>query len=147
MSAEGKAQIRVVIDSSLLSLNSTGIQQLEGFLPLLNITSAIDLNKKELCNGQYFFLLRCFIDISGCTTVEALEGATLHPAQVLGIEHKKGTLNYESDADLVFLDDDLNVHATLIAGEPVWLKKGGLVTFMMQLNYNMIPTKSKKHMR
>lgn len=88
-----------------------------------------------------------FKKMSGCTTVEALEGATLHPAQVLGIEHKKGTLNYESDADLVFLDDDLNVHATLIAGEPVWLKKGGLVTFMMQLNYNMIPNKSKKHMR
>jgi len=88
-----------------------------------------------------------FKKMSGCTTVEALEGATLHPAQVLGIEHKKGTLNYESDADLVFLDDELNVHATLIAGEPVWLKKGGLVTFMMQLNYNMIPNKSKKHMR
>lgn len=66
---------------------------------------------------------------------------------MLGIEHKKGTLNYESDADLVFLDDDLNVHATFIAGEPVWLKKGGLVTTVMQLNYSMMPNKSKKHMR
>ena len=66
---------------------------------------------------------------------------------MLGIEHKKGTLSYESDADLVFLDDDLNVHASFIAGEPVWLKKGGLVTFVMQLNYNMIPNKSKKHVR
>lgn len=79
--------------------------------------------------------------------VEALEGATLHPAQVLRIEHKKGTLNFESDADLVFLDDDLNVHATFIAGEPVWLKKEGLVTFAMQLNYDMIPNKSKKRLR
>lgn len=66
---------------------------------------------------------------------------------MLRIEHKKGTLNYESDADLVFLDDDLNVHATCIAGEPVWLKKGGLVTGVMQLNYSMIPNKSTKHMR
>lgn len=88
-----------------------------------------------------------FKKMSGCTTVEALEGATLHPAQVLRIEHKKGTLNFESDADLVFLDDDLNVHATFIAGEPVWLKKEGLVTFAMQLNYDMIPNKSKKHLR
>ncbi|XP_078369540.1 N-acetylglucosamine-6-phosphate deacetylase-like [Oculina patagonica] len=88
-----------------------------------------------------------FRKMSGCTTVEALEGATLHPAQVLGIEHKKGTLNYESDADLVFLDDDLNVHATFIAGEPVWLKKGGLVTGTMQLKYNMMSNKSKKHSR
>ena len=68
----------------------------------------------------------------------------MHPAQVLGIEDIKGTLNYQSDADLVFLDDDLNVHATFIAGKPVWLKKGGLVTGVMQLNY-MITNKSKKH--
>ena len=66
---------------------------------------------------------------------------------MLRIEHKKGTLNFASDADLVFLDDDLNVHATFIAGEPVWLKKGGLVTLVMQLNYDMIPNKSKKHQR
>ena len=83
--------------------------------------------------------------ISGCTIVEALEGATLHPAQVLQIEHRKGTLNYESDADFVFLDDDLNVHATFIAGEPVWLKIGGLVTGIIQLKYNMIGHKVKKH--
>lgn len=27
-----------------------------------------------------------------------MEAASLHPAQLLGIEHKKGTLNYDSDA-------------------------------------------------
>lgn len=78
-----------------------------------------------------------FRKMSGCSAVEALEGATLHPAQVLGIEQRKGTLNYKSDADLVFLDEDLNVHATFIAGEPVWLHKEGLVTGVMKLNYNM----------
>ncbi|RMX46505.1 hypothetical protein pdam_00023277 [Pocillopora damicornis] len=79
-----------------------------------------------------------------CSAVEALEGATLHPAQVLGIERRKGTLNYKSDADLVFLDEDLNVHATFIAGEPVWLHKEGLVTGVMKLNYNMMGSKSKR---
>lgn len=86
-----------------------------------------------------------FKQMSGCTTVEALEGATLHPAQVLQIEHRKGTLNYDSDADLVFLDDDLNVHATFIAGEPVWLKEGGLVTGIVKLKYNMMGHKVTKH--
>ncbi|XP_071949834.1 N-acetylglucosamine-6-phosphate deacetylase-like [Antedon mediterranea] len=57
---------------------------------------------------------------SGCSTVEALEGASLHPAQLLEIEQRKGTLDYNTDADFVFLDDDLNVHATYIAGELVW---------------------------
>lgn len=68
----------------------------------------------------------------------------MHPAQVVGIEHRKGTLDYESDADLVFLDDDLNVHATFIAGEPVWLKEEGFVTGVMRLKFNMIRNKSKK---
>ena len=76
--------------------------------------------------------------------MEALEGATLHPAQVLGIEQRKGALNYKSDADLVFLDEDLNVHATFIAGQPVWLQKEGLVTGVMKLNYNMMGNKSKR---
>ena len=86
----------------------------------------------------------CFFFILGCTIVEALEGATLHPAQLLQIEHRKGILNYNSDADLVFVDDDLNVHATFIAGEPVWLKKGGLVTGDVQLKYNLISKKVRK---
>jgi len=55
-----------------------------------------------------------------CSQVEALEAATLHPAQLLGIEKSKGTLDFGSDADFVLLDSQLNVHATYIAGKLVW---------------------------
>ncbi len=58
--------------------------------------------------------------IAECTIVEALNSATLHPAQLLGITGKKGTLDFGSDADFVFLDDDLNVVSTYVAGECVW---------------------------
>ena len=61
---------------------------------------------------QYFF--------PECTKVEALESATLHPAQMLGITDTKGTLEYGTDADFVLLDDELNVLHTYIAGECVW---------------------------
>ncbi|XP_034046728.1 N-acetylglucosamine-6-phosphate deacetylase [Thalassophryne amazonica] len=64
--------------------------------------------------------VRHFRQASGCSTEEALEAASLHPAELLGISHKKGTLNYGSDADLVVLDDDLNIKATYISGEEVW---------------------------
>ncbi|QQP35283.1 N-acetylglucosamine-6-phosphate deacetylase, partial [Caligus rogercresseyi] len=36
--------------------------------------------------------------------VEALEAASLHPAEALGIQEKKGTLNYGSDADFIVLN-------------------------------------------
>lgn len=35
---------------------------------------------------------------TGCSVEEALEAASLHPAQLLGISDKKGNLDYGSDA-------------------------------------------------
>nr|CAG4650160.1 EOG090X06GX [Sida crystallina] len=64
--------------------------------------------------------VRHFREATGCSTVEALEAASLHPARVLGIEHRKGTLSFGADADLVFLDDKLNVLSTWIASERVY---------------------------
>ena len=52
--------------------------------------------------------------------MQALESATLHPAQMLEITDKKGTLGYDTDADFIFLDNSLNVLATFIGGEKVW---------------------------
>ncbi len=57
----------------------------------------------------------------GCSIVEAIEAATLHPAQLMKIEEFKGTLDYGTDADLVFLTpDSLEVKSTWIAGECVY---------------------------
>jgi N-acetylglucosamine-6-phosphate deacetylase len=39
---------------------------------------------------------------------------------VLRIEKKKGTLAFGADADFIFLDDQLNVLSTFIAGEQAW---------------------------
>ena len=62
-----------------------------------------------------------FIKFSRCSTVEALEAASLHPAQAMGIEKKKGTLEYESDADFVILSpEDLSIQSTWIGGECVF---------------------------
>lgn len=74
---------------------------------------------------------------------DALEAAALHPARLLGISHRKGSLHYGADAgpflpldssggsgvaltmfvsvtDLVLLDDGLRVRTTYISGEEVW---------------------------
>ncbi|XP_069036961.1 N-acetylglucosamine-6-phosphate deacetylase [Lepisosteus oculatus] len=66
--------------------------------------------------------VRHFLQASGCTVEAALEAASLHPAQLLGISQQKGTLDYGADADFVLLDDSLDVKATYIAGEQVWEK-------------------------
>ena len=52
--------------------------------------------------------------------VTAIEAATLHPAEAIGIQDTKGTLKFGADADFVFLGEDLKVWSTWIAGQCVF---------------------------
>ena len=61
-------------------------------------------------------------DFADCSLVEAVECATLHAAKVLGIQEKKGTLNFGSDADFVIMTDDMTILQTYIAGKRVWCR-------------------------
>lgn len=56
------------------------------------------------------------------TLVEGIEAASRHPAEVMGLSHLKGTLDYGSDADFLFVSDrgPLQVLNTFIAGECVY---------------------------
>ena len=64
-----------------------------------------------------------FTKYSRCSVVEALEAASLHPAQTIGIEDRKGSLHYGADADFVILSPgDLTVSSTWINGGCVYEK-------------------------
>lgn len=52
-----------------------------------------------------------------------MEAATLHPAQLLKITHEKGTLNYGAEADIILLNDNLEVQATFITGNLAWMNE------------------------
>lgn len=52
----------------------------------------------------------------GLDLPQAVKLVSLHPAKVLGTDHKKGLLSAGYDADFVVLDDDLNVLQTWING-------------------------------
>ncbi len=69
--------------------------------------------KKEFVSNNAF-------SFPECSMVEALESATLHPAELLNITDRKGTLGYASDADFLLLSDDLDLVQTYIAGQRVW---------------------------
>lgn len=47
--------------------------------------------------------------MTGCSIVDAIEAASLRPAELLGITSRKGTLAIGADADLIFLDENLFV--------------------------------------
>lgn len=52
--------------------------------------------------------------------MQALEAASLHPAEALNIADRKGTLNFGADADFLFLTKELDLISTWIAGECVY---------------------------
>ena len=65
-------------------------------------------------------LLRRFITFTDCPFDVAIRTVTQNPAELLGLEDKKGSIAPGKDADLVLLDHDCSVHTTIVAGKIVF---------------------------
>lgn len=64
-----------------------------------------------------------FKEFTGCTMKDAIATVTKNPANVVGIQDKKGSLEKGKDADLVMLNNDHTVYATFVGGELVYQQK------------------------
>ena len=67
-------------------------------------------------------LLKRLINFTGCSLDVAVKTVTENPAKVLGLADRKGSIAVDKDADLVLLDDDLSVQATIVGGKIVFGK-------------------------
>jgi len=67
-------------------------------------------------------LVKRFISFTGCGLDDAVKTVTENPAKVLGLADRKGTIAVGKDADLVLLNDDLSVRATIVGGKIVFGK-------------------------
>ncbi|HET8654484.1 MAG TPA: amidohydrolase family protein, partial [Longimicrobiaceae bacterium] len=65
-------------------------------------------------------IVKRFHRFTGCSLAEAVDGATRLPARLLGVEDRLGSIAAGRDADLVILDGDLDVRATIVGGRVVW---------------------------
>jgi N-acetylglucosamine-6-phosphate deacetylase len=64
--------------------------------------------------------IRSFVKFTSCSIVEALNAATYNPARVLGIERSIGSIEEGFIADLVLLDEKLNVMKTFSSGHVIY---------------------------
>lgn len=98
-------------------------------------TAAYVAGTKTLCGSVATMKdsVKYFFEKTECTKVEVLEAATLHPAESLNITHTKGTLNYNSDADFILLDNSLELLATFVGGHLAWENKEYHRTVMSQI--------------
>ena len=65
-------------------------------------------------------LVRNMVQLAGCTLLDAVRMASTTPVEALGLGDRKGHVRPGFDADLVVLDGDLRVTATVVAGEVVY---------------------------
>lgn len=68
--------------------------------------------------------LQNMITYTGCTLADAIEMASVNPAKQLNIFDRKGSLAIGKDADIVILDENLDVYMTFCRGELAFTKGG-----------------------
>lgn len=64
--------------------------------------------------------LKNLVEFTGKGVEDVLPLLTLNPARALRIADRKGSIEIGKDADMVLLEDDLSVVATVVAGACVW---------------------------
>lgn len=67
-------------------------------------------------------MLQRFIAFTNCPLIDAIKTVTENPAKILGLENKKGAIAPGKDADLVLLESDFDVYATIVGGKIVYEK-------------------------
>ena len=78
------------------------------------------------------------VQVAGVPLLTALQATSLHPARVLG-EQRKGRLVPGYDADIVVLDKDLTLVATIVAGRVVHDPRGLFSSLEMALSQAPLP--------
>jgi N-acetylglucosamine-6-phosphate deacetylase len=65
-------------------------------------------------------LVQRLMEFTGCSLDTAIKTVTENTAKLLGIEDRKGSITVGKDADLVILDSDYSVRATIVGGRVVF---------------------------
>ena len=64
-------------------------------------------------------MMKVMRDIVGVPLADAVKMASLTPARILGVDDKLGSLEVGKQADIVLLDEELNVINTIVGGIPL----------------------------
>jgi len=97
-----------------------GISRLAGTTPDMNNTMA---GSEWPLNHNIYNL----IDLVGVSLPNAIRMATLTPATIIGFDSYKGSIEPGKDADLVVIDEKMQIHLTMVKGEVVFRAVHGTV--------------------
>ncbi len=126
--AKSPGRVVLVTDAMAGAAAGPGEYRLAGMRIRVDETSA--RNEEGGLAGSLLTMdraVRNYLDFTRCSPAEALTAASEAPARVLD-EDRKGVIEDGRDADLVFLDPQLRVMATMIGGSIVYERFPGRTT-------------------
>ena len=119
---KGPEHLAVITDGSPLTGRPPGAYHVWGIDIIVEEKIAYVADRSAYA-GTVATLDQCLsrvIENAGTTFHKALLMVTLTPATILGVAHRKGSLEAGKDADVVILDSKLKVSQTLVAGKTVY---------------------------
>jgi N-acetylglucosamine-6-phosphate deacetylase len=119
LQAKGASGVILISDGISATAMPDGKYLLGGFE--VTVSGGICRNAEGKLAGSTLTLDRALRNIVqlGTPLHDALQMLTLNPAKLLGIEHKKGVLHANADADILLLDEGLQVTLVYTRGLPV----------------------------
>lgn len=116
LQAKGASGVILISDGISATGMPDGKYILGGFE--VTVTGGVCRNSEGSLAGSTLTLDRAMRNIVnlGRTLGDTLQMLTLNPAKLLGIEHKKGTLHANADADIVLLTDSLQITQVFTRG-------------------------------
>ncbi|MGI5892525.1 MAG: N-acetylglucosamine-6-phosphate deacetylase [Bacillota bacterium] len=110
------------------SITATGLPDGEYYLGV-NKVRVTDGDAKLVSDGTragstltMIKALKNLVEFTGRSLEELIPLLTINPASVMNIKDRKGTIEVGKDADIVILDDDLNVDTTIVGGNIFYRK-------------------------
>ena len=119
LQAKGAAGTILISDGLSATGMPDGKYMLGGFE--VTVTGGICRNAQGVLAGSTLTLDRALRNVValGIPLADTLRMLTLNPAKLLGIEFKKGALRTGADADIVLLDENLQIKNVYVRGVPL----------------------------
>ena len=119
--AKGAERINLISDA----MRACGMP--DGEYKLDALTAFVKDGSARLANGTLAgsvltmdVAVKNFVHATGADLHDILPTFSQNPARAIGLEHQKGSISQGKDADLVLIDNDFNVHKTIIGGTVVY---------------------------
>jgi N-acetylglucosamine-6-phosphate deacetylase len=115
---------RTVLVSDAMGIAASALDSFELYGQKIRVVDGRCVNDDNVLAGASVTLSDCVrigIERFGLPTEQALASASARPAQLLGLQERKGHLRVGHDADLVIFDGQFQVAASMQAGQWVYV--------------------------